>query len=73
MYTLLKVILADETFYINSNEDHIHELKEKILLLLEQDSTLTKEQLLDGIELYQYDAAEIDSYFVIDAAKGTTN
>lgn len=73
MYALLKVILSDETFYISGNEDYIHELKEKIQLLLELDSTLTKEQLLDDIELYLYDAAEIDVYSVIDAVKVTTN
>lgn len=75
MYTLLKVILADETFYISVHEVWAHELKEKILLLLEleSDGTLTKEQLLDDIELYQYDAAEIDVYSVIDGVKGITN
>lgn len=73
MYTLLKVILADETFYISVHEDWAYELKEEILLLLKSDSTLTKEQLLDDIELYEYDADEIDVYSVIDGVKGITN
>lgn len=73
MYTLLKVILADETFYISVNEDWAYQLKEEILLLLDLDSTLTKEQLLDELELYHYDAAEIDVYSVIDGVKGITN
>lgn len=73
MYTLLKVILADETFYMIVHEDWAYELKEEILLLLESDSTLTKEQLLDDIELHEYDAGEIDVYAVIDGVKGITN
>lgn len=73
MYTLLKVILADETFYLIVEEDWAYELKEEILLLLESDSTLTKEQLLDDIEYPEYDAAEIDVYSVIDGVKGITN
>lgn len=73
MYTLLKVILADETFYLIVEEDWAYELKEEILLLLESDSTLTKEQLLDDIELHEYDAGEIDVYSVIDGVKGITN
>ncbi len=73
MYTLLKVILSDETFYMIVHEDWAYELKEEILLLLESDSTLTKEQLLDDIEYPEYDAAEIDVYSIIDGVKGITN
>jgi len=72
MYTLLKVILADETFYLMVNQDWSYELKEEILYLLESDSTLTKEQILDGIELHEYDASVIDVRSVIDGVKGIT-
>lgn len=72
MYTLLKVILADETFYLMVNQDYSSELKEEILYLLESDSTLTKEQILDGIELHVYDAGVIDVRSVIDGVKGIT-
>ena len=73
MYTLLKVILADETFYLSVEEDWAYELKEEILYLLESDSTLTKDQILDNIELHEYDAAEIDVRAVIDGVKGIVN
>lgn len=72
MYTLLKVILADETFYLSVEEDWAYELKEEILYLLESDSTLTKDQILDNIELHEYNAGEIDLYSVIDGVKGIT-
>lgn len=72
MYTLLKVILADETFYLSVNQDWSYELKEEILYLLESDSTLTKDQILDSIELHEYDAGEIDVRAVIDGVKGIT-
>lgn len=72
MYTLLKVILADETFYLIVNQDWSYELKEEILYLLESDSTLTKDQILDSIELHEYDASEIDVRAVIDGVKGIT-
>lgn len=72
MYTLLKVILADETFYLMVNQDYSSELKEEILYLLESDRTLTKEQILDGIELHVYDAGVIDVRSVIDGVKGIT-
>ena len=76
MYVLLKVILADETFYLIVNQDWAYELKEEILLLLEiqeSESTLTKEQILDSIALHEYDASEIEVRSVIDGVKGITN
>lgn len=73
MYTLLKVILSDETFYLSVEEDWAYELQKEILYLLESDSTLTKDQILDSIELHEYNAGEIDLYSVIDSVKGIIN